>query len=277
MINKDDATVDGFGDEWARFDQSALAAIEIEDLFSRYFGLFPWSALPAGAIGFDLGCGSGRWARLVAPRVGRLHCIDASSGALDVARRNLAARSNCEFHLASVDSMPLSDLSMDFGYSLGVLHHVPDTGAGLRSCIAKLKPGAPFLLYLYYALDNRPKWYRLLWRLSDVLRRAISRSPYAVRYVMSQALAASIYWPLARLAGLCERFGFDVQHLPLAYYRSSSYYTMSTDALDRFGTRLEQRFTRRQIQEMMEQAGLERVAFSESMPHWTAVGYRKAA
>ncbi len=36
-----------------------------------------------------MGCGSGRWARWVAPKVGRLHCIDPSI-AIDVARKNLA-------------------------------------------------------------------------------------------------------------------------------------------------------------------------------------------
>lgn len=277
MINQDEATVAGFGDEWKRFDQGALAAAESEALFSRYFKRFPWSVLPPEAIGFDLGCGSGRWARLVAPRVSRVHCIDASGAALEVARRNLSALPNCELHLASVDAIPLPDASMDFGYSLGVLHHVPDTAAGLRSCTDKLKPGAPFLLYLYYAFDNRPEWYRALWRFSDILRRATSRSPHAVRYVVSQVLAAAVYWPLARLALLGELLGFDVHHLPLAYYRRSSYYTMRTDALDRFGTRLEQRFTRAQIQRMMELAGLERISFSDDMPYWVALGYRKTA
>lgn len=250
---------------------------EANDLFSRYFVRFPWSTLPPNAVGFDLGCGSGRWAGFVAPRVGRVHCIDASVGALDVARRNLTGHSNCDFHLASVDSIPLPDASMDFGYSLGVLHHVPDTAAGLRSCVAKLKPGAPFLLYLYYALDNRPAWYRLLWRFSDVLRKAISRGPYALRYFASQALGVAVYWPMGRLSAMVEFMGFDVHHMPLAYYRNCSLYTMRTDSLDRFGTRLEQRFTKPQIQEMMERAGLERITFNESMPYWVAVGHRKAA
>jgi 2-polyprenyl-3-methyl-5-hydroxy-6-metoxy-1,4-benzoquinol methylase len=59
---------------------------------------------------------------------------------------------------------------MDFGYSLGVLHHVPDTNQGIRDCVSMLKPGAPFLLYLYYALDNRSLAYRFLWKTSDILR-----------------------------------------------------------------------------------------------------------
>lgn len=40
-------------------------------------------------------------------------------------------------------------------YFLGVLHHVPDTQAAIRSCVGLLKPGAPLLLYFYYAFDNR--------------------------------------------------------------------------------------------------------------------------
>jgi len=60
----------------------------------------------------------------------------------------------------------------------------------------------------------------------------------------------------------------------LSGYRNLSFYTMRTDALDRFGTRLEQRFSRERIKAMMEQAGLERVEFSASEPFWCAVGYR---
>ena len=49
--------------------------------------------------------------------------------------------------------MPLPDGALDFGYSLGVLHHIPDTQSALRACVRKLKAGAPFLLYLpHYAV-----------------------------------------------------------------------------------------------------------------------------
>jgi len=273
--NLDPETVAGFGQEWARFDQTGTAQGELEDLFTSYFRLFPWRLLPDSAIGFDLGCGSGRWAGFVAPKVGRLHCIDASSAALNVARRNLAARSNCEFHLASVDSISLPDGSMDFGYSLGVLHHVPDTAAALRCCVAKLKPDAPFLLYLYYAFDNRPAWYRLLWRATDLVRLAISRAPQPVKYWVTQGIAVFVYYPLARLALLLEKLGLPVPSLPLYVYRNRSLYTMRTDALDRFGTRLEKRFTAAEIRAMMEQAGLDRIAFMDAPPYWCAVGQRK--
>jgi SAM-dependent methyltransferase len=274
MNNVDVKTVNGFSDEWSRFDQSELADEESTALFAKYFKIFPWHSLPAGAVGFDAGCGTGRWGRHVAPRIGALHCVDASSEVISIARKNLRDHPNCAFHVASVANMPLADGSADFGYSLGVLHHLPDTAEGIRSCVSKLKPGAPFLLYLYYAFDNRAAWFRAVWKLSDLLRRGISRCPNPLRYGISQVIAAGVYLPLARVSRVMEAAGFDVSAIPLSFYRNQSFYTMRTDALDRFGTRLERRFTASEIAKMMRAAGLDRITFSDSAPFWCAVGFR---
>jgi SAM-dependent methyltransferase len=273
--NADAKTVEGFGRQWARFDQSGMRADEASEAFDQYFHLFPWSALPKNAVGFDLGCGSGRWAKLVAPRVGTLHCIDASAEALEVARGRLAGTPNVRFHHASVADIPFEDDSMDFGYSLGVLHHIPDTAAGLKSCVRKLKPGAPFLAYLYYAFDNRPGWFRALWRVSDAGRRFISRRPPPIPTLAADAIAICVYVPLAWTAGALETMGVDVETFPLSAYRNRSFYTMRTDALDRFGTQLEHRFTSVQVREMMQAAGLRDVEVGTGFPYWSAVG-RKA-
>jgi SAM-dependent methyltransferase len=272
--NIDPSTVAGFGAEWSSFDQLELTGEEYRRLFDRYFGIFPFSQLPHDAEGFDLGCGSGRWAAGVADRVGLLHCIDPSVDALAVAERRLGDRPNVRFHLAAADSIPLEDGSQDFGYSLGVLHHIPDTGRALADCVRKLKPGGWFLLYLYYNLDNRPAWYRALWSMSDLGRRAISRLPFPVRKTVTTLVAAGIYWPLARLSYVAERTGAEVSNLPLSAYRESSFYSMRTDALDRFGTRLEQRFSRTEIERMMTVAGLVDVRFSETEPYWVACARR---
>lgn len=272
--NLDAPTVAGFGEEWSRFDQSELSEAEREATFDQYFAVFPWDALPDDAEGFDLGCGSGRWAALVAPRVGTLHCVDASAEALDVARATLSGHENCTFHVASVDALPFAEGSMDFGYSLGVLHHVPDTAAALRSAVRPLKPGAPLLVYLYYAFDNRPGWYRSVWRATDFVRRVVSRSPVPVKVAVTSVIAAVVYLPLARLARGLERLGLDVERVPLSFYRDRSFYTMRTDAFDRFATRLEQRFTADEIRSMMAAAGLRDVVVSPTAPYWCAVGLR---
>ncbi|MBW2097180.1 MAG: class I SAM-dependent methyltransferase [Deltaproteobacteria bacterium] len=277
MANIDDDVVAGFGEEWSRYDQSGVSRQELKRLFDAYFSVFPWEGLTKNAIGFDIGCGTGRWAAFVAPQVGLLHCIDPSRKALDVAKMNLQEFSNCRYHLASVDEIPLPDSSADFGYCLGVLHHTPDPIAALNACTAKLKAGAPFLVYLYYAFDNRPVWFRAIWRLSDFLRRVISRMPYSWRYAASQAVAAFVYLPMSRFGLFLEKSGAKIDSFPLSYYRRSSFYIIGNDSLDRFGTRLEHRFTQTEIRHMMAKAGLEDIRFREAPPYWCAVGIRKCA
>jgi len=276
-VNSDAKTVESFGDEWTRFDQSGLGDDELRAIFSDYFRIFPWEALPPRPVGFDMGCGSGRWAKFVLPRVGRLTCVDASEAAIKVARGSLAGFDNAAFLVSEANATPIEKASQDFGYSLGVLHHIPDTASALSACVELLKPGAPFLVYLYYAFDNRPLWFRALWRASDLLRGVISRLPPALKRGVTDAIAALAYWPLARLCALGEKLGLNMSGVPLYYYRHSSFYTMRTDSRDRFGTPLERRFTRSDIQQMMEHAGLERVSFSDQQPYWCAVGFRAAS
>ncbi len=273
MKNIDNKTVKSFGEEWKRFDQRAMPDGEAKARFEEYFAVFPWDNLPLKAEGFDMGCGTGRWARWVAPKVSKLHCIDPSD-AIEVAKINLSDHENLSFYKASLDSGCLPSSSQDFGYSLGVLHHVPDTEAAIRSCVDLLKPGAPLLLYLYYSFDNRPWWFRVIWRISDIGRQMIYRLPSRLKHMITDAIALLIYVPLTTFSRLIERMGFDVSSFPLSYYRKYSFYSMRTDARDRFGTPLERRFSRKKIMEMMEEAGLVDVRFSESVPHWCVVGVK---
>ncbi len=278
MQNIDARTTEGFGLEWSTFtqDSSDLTAEERLRLFDQYFRIFPWSDLPRDAQGLDAGCGTGRWGVLVAPRVGRLHLLDASRQALEVAKRNLAHAGNVEFHLASVGDIPLPDRALDFAYSLGVLHHVPDTLDALRQIGSKLKPGAPLLIYLYYALDNRPIWFRVVWKATNLARLGISRLPARAKLLASQLIAATVYWPLARLCALLHSVGLPTKSIPLEAYKDLSFYTMRTDAYDRFCTALEKRFTRAEIQNMLRSAGFDHIEFSEEVPFWCAVARRAA-
>ena len=274
MDNIDKKTVSSFSDEWTRYDQKAIKGDEQKYLFEKYFHIFPWSSLPKNANGFDMGCGSGRWAELVAPKIGRLTCIDASEEALTVAKRNLKYLNNIDFLQATVSEHPLKHNSQDFGYSLGVLHHIPNTAQALKDCVKILKPGAPFLLYLYYKFDNRPIWYPIIWRISDIVRRLISILPSSLKSFITNTIAITIYFPLARLAFLGEKIGLNVNNWLLASYRKTSFFTMRTDSRDRFGTPLEQRFTRSEISSMMQEAGLDEINFSNHSPFWCAVGIK---
>lgn len=113
----------------------------------------------------------------------------------------------------------------------------------------------------------------MLWAASNVGRRFISRLPHPARFAFSQTLAATVYFPMARGAKVIEKLGAGVDGLPLSQYRNNSFYTMRTDALDRFGTRLEKRFTKVEMREMMQNAGLEIITFADTA-FWTAIGFK---
>ena len=274
MPNKDERVIEEFGEEWTKFDYSNIEVQALQKNFHQYFSIFPWDILPHQPIGFDMGCGTGRWAQFVAPKVKTLNCIEPSD-AIFIAKKNLDRNPNVVFHKETTEECSLAPKSQDFGYCLGVLHHVPDTQTALNDCIKLLKSGAPFLLYLYYDFENRPLWFKRLWIISDYIRRLISISPKPVKYFVVTLIALFVYFPLSRCANLLERIGVDVDGVPLSDYRNKSLYQMKNDSLDRFGTRLEQRFSKAQITEMLEIAGCKGIKFSPKMPFWCCLSYKK--
>ena len=99
--------------------------------------------------------------------------------------------------------------------------------------------------------------------------------PPGLKHLAADALAVVVYFPLARGSALLEKLGARVSSIPLSFYRDKSFYTMRTDSRDRFGTPLEQRFTRSGIEAMMRDAGLVDIRFSDAEPYWCAVGRKQ--
>ncbi len=68
---------------------------------------------------------------------------------------------------------------------------------------------------------------------------------------------------------MLDRIGIPTRSIPLEAYKDLSFYTMRTDAYDRFCTSLEKHFTRVQIETMLTQAGFDQIAFSNEIPFWS--------
>ena len=267
--------VKNFGEEWSRFNQRNLSVSEKQSIFNDYFLLFPWGDIHEESIGADIGCGSGRWASLVAGRVNTLVCVDASDSALSVAKNELRTFSNIAYINAEVGALPFQDSSLDYAYSLGVLHHVPDTQNAIKDIARVLKSNGIFLAYFYYRFDNRPNWFKGLWRISNLFRLIISRLHSSIRFQVCDLIAIAIYWPLAKIAGVLNRYNCMPEAFPLAFYKDKSLYVMRTDALDRFGTTLEKRFDRDEISLMLESSGFTKICFSKTEPFWCVVARKR--
>ena len=272
-LNKNDKVIKEFGEEWTRYDFTNFPKERIFERFQTYFDIFPWAQISKESEGFDMGCGSGRWAQFVAPKVKKLFCIEPSK-AINVAKSNLKEFTNVQYLEETTSTCSLGDSSQDFGFCLGVLHHIPNTASALKDCSRLLKKGAPFLLYIYYNFEDKPWWFIGIWKVSDFLRRVISILPKIPKNIICDLIAITIYFPLTRLAILLESLGIDVSSMPLSDYRKEPFYIYRNDALDRFGTRLEQRFSKLQVTEMLTSAGFDDITISEGTPYYIYLAYK---
>jgi hypothetical protein len=76
---------------------------------------------------------------------------------------------------------------------------------------------------------------------------------------------------------LIRKGGISTANFPLHHYEDLSFYVMRNDALDRFGTSLEQRFTKKEIEEMLKEAGFQSVTFSDKEPFWTFSAIKRSS
>ena len=271
--NIDRQVVSDFGREWKSFDYSSAETEEsLDTQFLAYIApidLKRFSNL--SAIAADFGAGSGRWSIRFAPYFKSIYAVEPSDGASEVLRKKFEQEVRVKVLQESVGANSIPDGTLDFAVSLGVLHHIPDTALAISDIAKKMKPGGEFLCYLYYKLEGKPFYYRFIFAIANVVRNLVSRSPYPVKRLVSKLIAVFIYLPLARFSKLLHKAERNVENIPLHQYREMPFYMLANDALDRFGTRLEQRFSKEEIAEMLSKAGFEMstLKFSDAEPFWT--------
>jgi SAM-dependent methyltransferase len=271
--NLDQKVIDSFGNEWAAFDYAEGETNEaLDSQFLAYCAPIDLSQFNAkSSVAADFGAGSGRWASRLLPYFSLVYALEPSNGANKVLKNKFSKETRIMIlqETVGVNSIPAG--SLDLAMSLGVLHHIPDTGLAIKDVASKIKGGGVFLCYLYYKLENKPLYYRGLFWTSNSLRWVISRLPYALRRLIARVIAAFVYLPLARTAKLLSNAGKNISNFPLHHYANMPFVMLQNDALDRFGTRLEQRFSKNEITEMLGNAGfdLSTLKFSDVEPFWT--------
>lgn len=276
--NRNRKVVKEFGDEWAKFkNESVELESTLETQFNAYALPLKHFTLPKDTVAADFGAGSGRWDKFFATTVGHLTIVEPSKDAISVARENLSKFSNISLLNQTIEECSIPENSLDLAISLGVLHHTDDTGIALQKIQKKMKPGGVLLCYLYYNLENKSKLYRFIWKISDLVRIVFSKLPKFLKLIFAELIAIVIYLPLARFSLLIEKIGKSAASIPLHHYAKMPLYFLRNDALDRFGTRVERRFSQAQISELLLGAGFDvsTLHFSDSEPFWTFAVQKK--
>jgi SAM-dependent methyltransferase len=155
-----------------------------------------------GARVLDAGCGMGRFAEVCADAGAEVHCVDLSS-AVEAAAKNLGHQPNVKVYQADILRLPFADRTFDYIYSIGVLHHTPDTRAAFSQLIRLLKPLKPGGRIAIWVYSSR---LRLLLG-SEMLRPLTSRLPKQTLMTLTR-VAKPLYYlhklPRAKRPGEAE-------------------------------------------------------------------------
>jgi len=112
--------------------------------------LLPALVNPGEVVG-DLGCGTGRLARLLSPFAHTVIALDRSPEMLEVARRRTRDFKNVQVREGELEALPFEDASLDVAILALVLHYVVDPEVALGELYRVLRPGGRLLV-----LDMQP-------------------------------------------------------------------------------------------------------------------------
>jgi len=278
-LNIDDEVVDHFGKEWTKYNYlNGVASEALDRQFMAYTSPIDLEEFDKlSSVAADFGAGSGRWAERLAPFFLKVYALDPSLAAVQVMREKFFMNSKVQVLNEDIEKNSISENSLDLAISLGVLHHIPDTNQAILDVSRKIKSGGVFLCYLYYRVEDKPLQYRAIFSIVNILRYLISRMPHTMRMFISKLIAFFLYLPLAKYSRFKLSRGKDITNIPLHHYANMPFVMLENDALDRFGTRLEQRFNKGEIADMLITADfdIDTLTFSESEPFWTFVVRKK--
>jgi uncharacterized protein YbaR (Trm112 family) len=201
-----DEYVDTFSFEWNRFHDVQIdilnATDESEKTFQGKTGWFP-ADLAVKRI-LDVGVGAGRFAEVVSRWGGEVVGVDLSF-AVEAAYENVGKRENVHIVQANLFRLPFLEGTFDAMYSLGVLHHTPDTKKAFDAVVPYMKPGGEFAVFLYA--------YGHYSYFSDIWRKVTTRVPYKLIYYLTSLSVPLIYIYKLPFIGLALRLLFPMsQH-----------------------------------------------------------------
>jgi SAM-dependent methyltransferase len=145
---------DSFGFQWNRWSSvqlerenkgTAMEGVTLKKFLA--FSRFHKEKIHNKVV-LDLGCGAGRFADIALTFGATVIAIDYSS-AIDAARHNLRDYSNVLLIQGDALMLPLIENSVDYAFSVGVLHHTPAPGVAVDNVYRVLRTGGEFALRVY--------------------------------------------------------------------------------------------------------------------------------
>jgi SAM-dependent methyltransferase len=160
----------------------------------------------------EIGGGTGRIVNILL-QAGAQHVIALEpSEAFEVLCRNIQQPEKVTCLKITGDQLP-ADGNLDYIFSIGVLHHIPDPNPVVKAAFNALRPGGHFLVWLYGKEGN--DLYLLFIKPLRILTKHLP-------HIMLVALVEMMYWPLAVYIKLCRTFPLPMRGYILSVFEKMS-------------------------------------------------------
>ena len=265
--------INSFGEEWNEFKSITQSHY---DEFDSYFNDVDIQRLK-GKIVADFGAGIGRWSYILSKKVLlKSIIISDASDAIFVARNNLREIENAIFLKFDIDQCPIKKEIIDFGFCLGVLHHLPYDLKDLQLCINNIYDCCKEnLYYVYWKFDQRSKLFKSIYYISNELRLfTIKIKNYSARKILSHILTLFVYYPFILINRFFNFIGLPIKNMPLVFYTNMNYSRIRQDAYDKYFTLIEYRYSKKDLNKIFLQK-YRVLRFSNKIPHWTFLAIKK--
>lgn len=261
-----ETSVDDFSTQWSNYtehegyfvspellDDVLAPFITLEDLRDRHVA--------------EVGCGNGRFIKLMAPVASQVTAIEPCDG-IHNARKLLSDHDNVRFVHSEIYDVPAQEppvRDLDYIFSIGVIHHVARPLDALKVMHGCLKEGGRCGIWVYGKEGNE-----LYLATFGRLRSLTMKMPHPALHALSTGLTPAL---VAYIAA-CRR----IPALPMSDYMKRvlgrfDLETLRLTIYDQLNPKIAFYWTRDEVEQLMRDAGFKDIELNHRHGYsWTAVG-----
>jgi SAM-dependent methyltransferase len=255
-------TIKDFGEQWLKYSDNEGYYGSLE-LFSDMVDPFLKPDEIKNCFVAEIGSGTGRIVNMLL-EAGAKHIVALEpSDAFEVLCRNIKHPEKVTCLKITGNQLPAYG-DLDYIFSIGVLHHIPDPKPVVEAAFRALRPGGRFLVWLYGKEGNG-----LYLMLVLPLRTITKHLPhFAVA-----ALVWIVYYPLVSYTRLCHRLPLPLQHYLLSVFEKMSPEKRRLIIYDQLNPSYAKYYTKREAEKLLIDGKFKNVRIHHRHGYsWTVIG-----
>ena len=257
-------SVPDFSEQWADYTvQEGYYASD--EMLQDYFGpLLTLEDLKGKSV-CEVGCGNGRFVKIMSRYATSVTGIEPSAGALN-SKRITADSPHVEIINRNIYEVDIAD-KFDYVFCLGVLHHTPEPVKTVSQIKRMLKPGGKAVIWVYGREGNG-----LYLALANILRLVTTWIPHSILKIISKILCL----PLKAYIWTCKYLPLPMRCYMRNVLAKYDDYTLELTIYDQLNPKIAGYWSKEAFNQILQSGGFEQATFYHRHGYsWTAMAIKK--